>query len=342
MKTPIVVGDIGGTHSRLGLILNGQLQTASIQRLRNSDHASFYDLLAHYFHDNQIKTCEQACFAVAAPISGKGVELTNRDWQIDCDQIEQRLNIGHCDLVNDFEALAWSLHVLTRSDLKHVSGPELPSTDQTVSQGLKLVVGAGTGFNAATANPGASNGNIVVNAAECGHMTLPVTTEQELHLWQFLAEGRGRASVERALSGQGLIDIHQWLSDFPQRTQTGLTTWNIVEQATHDPDGIAAKAIDILAGLFGRVAGDLALAYLPKGGIYLNGGMTRALAPVLCSPTFSRAFCAKGRQRELLSSFSIQLINVDHAALLGCMAMLQTKAATQAFFSQPQPVSISQ
>lgn len=311
----VLLGDVGGTNTRLELIGpdRGQRHLATF---RNSDFASFEDLLVAFLATQGGPVCAQIILAIAAPISGTSIRLTNCQWQIDADRIRTATQAKTVRLINDLEALALSISTLPTSAVRHIFGPAEPAEPL----GRTLVLGTGTGFNAACAlHPAQLN----VLPAECGHMTLPVETEDDLRLRHHLAQGRGRASVERALSGQGLIEIYQWVAQSRGLDPENLTAPQIATQAVQNADPCCVKAAMIVLRILGTVCGDLALAYLPHGGIYLAGSVVRALAPLITTSDFAAELTKKGRQTHLMQSFTVQLITQDSAALIGCARLVQ-------------------
>lgn len=310
----IIVGDVGGTNTRLGVVLQKGGAPTAIATYRNVDFLSFEKVLAQYLHHINARSCAQIYLAVAAPIDGEKVALTNCDWVIDRARLRQVTGAKTIHLLNDLEALACALIDPSALGAKHVAGP----TNLRADGGRMLVIGAGTGFNAASLMPAPA---FSVQAAECGHMSLPVETAEDLDLRAFLAQGRGRASVERAISGQGLCEIHHWAARGLGLAHDPLTARQITERALQGSDAACAKAAQTVLRLLAIVAGDLALAYLPHGGIYLAGSVCRALYPMMAQAGFAEGFCAKGRQTNLLRSFPIKLITNDAAALIGCAAL---------------------
>lgn len=318
----ILVADIGGTNTRLGLAGRDGIATETLRRYANDEHASFDALTRIYLDQMKVPRCQSACLAVAAPVEAERVRLTNRNWLIDKAGVARQIGAEDVHLLNDFEALGFSLDRLTSRQAPHIAGP------QTAPEpgGVRLVLGAGTGFNAAALRRNAL-GQRSVHAAECGHMTLPIETPSELLLWNHLSRGRGRASIERALSGQGVLEIHQWVCAESGHPPPPLSAADIVARGITGRDDSCRRTTEILVRFLARVAGDLVLAYLPLGGIYLSGGVTRACADLIASDLFWDTFTAKGRQSELMRSIPVHLVQDDNAALEGCLSALTANTA---------------
>lgn len=316
-----LVCDIGGTNSRLGLVADGALIASSTASFANDDFGTFDAIAADYLRAQDIGRVDAVCIALAAFATVDGATLTNRDWTIRRDRIAALSGAGRVAFINDFAALGHALGRVGKLRTQVVSaGPaRMPA-------GPRLVLGAGTGFNAAVWLPGPA-GAAQVLAAECGHMTLPLAGADEFHLQAHLSQGRGRASIERALSGRGLVEIYQWQCQRAGRPQRFSSGADISRHAVAGSDEDCIEAGAMFLHLLGRVCGDLALAYLPLGGLYLSGGVTRAFAPILpASEAFRGAFHAKGRQAAFMEGFAVHLLLDDDTALHGCAEWLQGAA----------------
>lgn len=314
-----LVCDLGGTNVRFGLTDDGRLKPETLQSYANDGFADFRSVLAAYRSRHAAVAIDAVCVAMAAVPTVQGARLTNRDWDIRRADIAEVCGTNSIQFLNDFEALGLSLlraDVLETRPIFAVAPSAEPAT--------RLVLGAGTGFNAAACFPPRIGPSPYVSAAECGHMTLAIEGAEELSLQNYLARGRGRASNERALSGRGLFEIYLWCCERSGRPAVLPGPGEVAAQATSGGDADASAAVEHFLTFLGRVAGDLALAFLPFGGIYLSGGVTRAVAPLIGSTnTFIEAFRAKGRQADLMTSFPISLLLDDRAALWGCAELLQ-------------------
>jgi len=312
-----LVCDIGGTNTRLGLVEAGRLvEPASFA---NDGFSDFPTLLDTYVSNAGRPAIGTVCIALAAVATTEGARLTNRDWDIRHGDVAAVSGAARVLFINDFEALGFALVSVDRVETQPLFGPA-----PALAQGTRLVMGAGTGFNASACFAPRFGDSPHVSAAECGHMTLPIAGEAELSLQTHLSRGRSRASVERALSGSGLVEIYQWCcvrQGSPVRFRKAA---EVSAAALDSSDAQARQAAEIVIGLFGRVAGDLALAFLPSAGIYLAGGVTRALAPLVRStPAFRQSFLAKGRQSQFMETFPVSLMLDDQVALYGCVEFLR-------------------
>lgn len=318
-----LVCDLGGTNTRLGLVSDDRLAPETLATYANDDFADFPSVLAAHLGHLGEPELASVCIALAAPTTAEGARLTNRDWDIRRKDVAAITGTSDIHFINDYQALGLSLNRTGEMNTRLLH--QGSASAGGAPAGTRLVLGAGTGFNAAACFPSATgSGAPCVPPAECGHMTLPIGGEDELPLQASLAQGRGRASVERALSGNGLLEIYAWCCADGGRAPRFAKAPEVAVHAVTKADPDCERAADLFLRFFGRVAGDLALVFLPAGGIFLAGGVTRALAPLMIeSPTFQDAFHAKGRQSAFMDTFPIALLLDDRAALSGCAEWLR-------------------
>ena len=311
--------DIGGTNTRLGLVRDGVLLSESTGSYANDDFEDFYAVAAAYLRERAESRVDTVCLALAAVATAEGATLTNRDWTIRRDRVAVTSGAGRIDFINDFEALGYAMGQVKKLETQCLTQARMPG-----QPGPRLVLGAGTGFNASAWCPSRFGGAPHVVAAECGHMTLPLAGAVEFSLQGALSAGRGRASVERALSGRGLFEIYQWQCAEAGRAPRATTAAEVSRLAVAKADRDCEQASNMFMRLLGRVCGDLALAYLPFSGVYLSGGVSRAFAgPLVQDPTFLDAFRSKGRQADFMESFPVHLLLDDRTALQGCAEWLR-------------------
>jgi glucokinase len=320
-----LVSDIGGTNTRLGLVEDGQLVSSSLDSFANDDFDSYDAVVETYLARLGQRRLDACCIALAAVPTADGAQLTNRDWTIARTGLQTLTGAPFIGFLNDFEALGYALTAPERLQTQTVFASARPAPPKAT----RMVLGAGTGFNAAACYWPAFGVAPHVAAAECGHTTLAIEGEEECELQTALAAGRGRASVERALSGNGLREIYAWVCNRDGRPCRVRTSAEISKAAVAGTDDQAVAAAHLFLRLLGRVVGDLALTFLPHGGIYLYGGVCRALAPlVVGTDTFRNAFRAKGRMMPFMAEFEAHLLLDDRVALLGCVEWLRIAAAS--------------
>lgn len=299
----VLAADVGGTNTRLALCNGITVDTSTVRRFPNAGFNSLTDVL-HAYRQEFDAPVSAACVAVAGPVRNGVGRLTNRDWQIAADALCAATGAAEGHVINDLAAQG---HALDHIEGQAILGPDLPD------KGTRLVVGVGTGFNASPVHRTAAGTHVV--ASEAGHVSLPVWNAQSLALAEAIARDRGFASVEEVLSGRGLLRVHGFCAGPQAEALEGRA---ILERASHAPDSAEAAAAELMTETLGRVVGDLALIHLPDGGVFLVGGMARALRPWLMGPSFSRGYLDKGRFSDFLRTFPVALVEDDYAALTGC------------------------
>lgn len=313
-----LVADIGGTNTRVALARGREVLGDTVRRYANADFPDIVAVLARFVADEGDLGPAAACVAAAGPVRDGAVRMTNiAHWPvIDADALRRATGAGVVAVLNDLQAQGHALgHVdpaRTRTIIPVPSGEP---------GGTKLVIGVGTGFNAAPVHD--TGRGRLIPPSESGHVDLPVTDEPERRLADWLRRmpgGHGFASVEEVLSGRGVEQVHAWLSE--EEGGTGrLTAAEIMADAARGGPR-AARTAGVLARMLGRVAGNLALVHLPFGGVWLVGGVARALAPMLAEGGFVEAFRDKGRFAGLMEGFGVAVVEDDYAALTGSASHL--------------------
>ena len=312
MSDPLLlVADVGGTNTRVAMARGATVLTGSIRRYVNRDFADLSPVLRRYREEEGGPPPVAACVAVAGPVSDGRAELTNLAWSIDTARLVAATDAPRGAILNDLQAQGHAL-----GDLP----PEActPVIDAPALEfGARLVIGVGTGFNAAPVHTvGADR---IVPAGEAGHANLPIRSEAELRLCTFLSTVHGFAAVEDVLSGRGLEQVYRWLASEAGSGDV-LRASEIVARV--EGDARARAAVQLFVRILGTVAGNLSLIHLPTGGVFLVGGVARAVAPHLGPMGFAEAFRDKGRFAGFMGNFPVTLVADDFAALTGCAAHL--------------------
>lgn len=308
----ILCGDIGGTKTLLGLAQDGEFVLH--RRIANADFSDFASLLAAFLAEMQTDPTliTGGCLAVAGPIAddGRSARLTNLPWTIDADALAHGLGLPVLRLANDFAAAA--LGAVTASTTQLVNLQQgAPLTTAPC-----LVVGAGTGLGMAIVLP--QDGHWRVLAGEGGHVAFAPADEQQMALWAFLHARHGRVTWERVVSGPGLTAIHEFVGGarlFPEQIAT---------EAQNDPTGTERRALDIFCAAYGAFTGDMALACLARGGVFLAGGIAAKLLPVLRQSGFLAAFNAKAEHAAIAARMPIHVATDPLLGLQGALHLART------------------
>ena len=309
-KRHVLVADIGGTNTRVALGAGTKLQLESVRRFANAEHAGLPDILAAYLRDMGTSSCAGAAVAVAGPVQDGIAEMTNLNWTITTDAVAAVTGARTVTILNDLQAQGYALDRLDRTKLRQViTGAGNPRP------GARLVIGVGTGFNAAPVHR--TDRGLMVAPSECGHQSLPVRTDRDLELAASLEAEHGFAGVEDVLSGRGLARLHAWCAA-RAGLAVDLAPASVMGAIDGGDDPVAREAAAIFVRLLGRAAGDLALVHLPFQGVYLVGGVARAFGPHLDRFGFAQAFRDKGRFSSFMDQFPVHIVEDDFAALAGC------------------------
>ena len=310
-NTYSLLADIGGTNTRVALAEGTRLHSDSVRKYRNSEYPGLGAVFEHFLAEAGHPDCAGACVAGAGPVRDGTLSLTNLDWTIDAETIARAAKAETVSVLNDLQAQGYALGHLPESSLERVvEGTAQPGPDAAM-----LVIGVGTGFNCAPVYH--APGGRFVPPAEAGHANLPIRTETEFALCKALEDAHGFPSVEEVLSGRGLKHLDAFMSRQAGRPRE-LSSDQIIAAAESGDDPIAEDTIREFIRIFGTVTGNLALIHLPFGGVFLIGGMARAVTPWFDKMGYGDAIRDKGRFSGFMRNFSVYVVDDDFAALTGC------------------------
>lgn len=310
-----LVADIGGTNTRVALADGAVLRPGSIRRFRNAGQPGLEPILRTYLAEAGSPAIDGACVAAAGPVRDGVAEMTNLSWVIDAGTLTRPTGAGRVAILNDLQAQGHALGHIAPEHLRAIMpGPQAPAG------AARLVIGVGTGFNAAPVHQ--APGGRMVAPSECGHVTLPVRTAADLRLAQFVEKAHGFPGVEDALSGRGLERLYAFVTTEAGTPMTAEAAAIMAALAPEAGTGPATETARLFTRLLGAVAGDLALIHLPYGGIFLCGGVARAFGAHLGPMGFAEAFRDKGRFAAFMAEFPVWLVEDDYAALTGCAVHL--------------------
>ncbi|MBA2723618.1 MAG: glucokinase [Methylibium sp.] len=312
---PRLLADIGGTRTRLGLQTEAGAAPSEIEVLQDDDHASLEAALTFYLDARRGPRARDAALAIATPVLGDDVRMTNRDWRFSISALQRALGFDRLVVINDFSALALALPSLQSSDLRKVGG------GQAVPAQPLALIGPGTGLGVSGLSP--AGGRWLPLASEGGHVTLAAADEREAALIALLRRRFGHVSAERALSGPGLANLHAALAELDGVAAASLDAPQIAARAKAGTDPLCVAAVETFFAMLGGVAGNLALTVGAHGGVFIGGGIVPRFGDWIGRSQFRERFEAKGRFREYLAA--IPTFVVDAAlppALLGAAAAL--------------------
>ncbi|MEM7360121.1 MAG: glucokinase [Pseudomonadota bacterium] len=309
---PLLIADIGGTNARFALATEQAPFFDQAQTLQCIDYATVEDAIDTYLQSHGLEQLGGICFAVAGPIQFESVSFTNSHWTIKSSELRSRYSIERAQLLNDFEAIAYSLAQLSREDVVPIGPEGSIDTDQDFSFG---VLGPGSGLGVAGLIQ--REGHLYPLPTECGHVGFAPDNEQQDQIMQVLRTKFGRVSNERLLSGPGLVNIHEALCEINHVANPGLAPADIAVAAREKTDPLCMETMEIFFQVMGQVAGDTALAMGAYQGIFIGGGITQRYPNQLANSRFRAGFENKGRHRDLVEKIPTWLITHINPGLLG-------------------------
>jgi glucokinase len=308
VKRSVLVADIGATKTRLAFIRNdGKLR--AVHSAVNDDVANLETLLADALATARPRP-QAAVLGIAGWIDGDRVLVTNRGWTFSRRALARKLGLKRLVAVNDFEALAHGLPAFGITDLVAVGAP------QEMPKERLLVCGPGSGFGSALLIKSGQGAKVL--ASEAGHMRLGAATADEARVIAHFLRETGPVIVEHVLSGPGLARVHEILSGEKKRAET-------IAAAARTGDAIARASADFFLRLFGRIAGDLTLAYNARA-VFLAGGVTRGLAPLIPNSPFRAAFEEHAPYRDRMALIPIKAIVHEEPGLFGAAQLARRLA----------------
>ncbi|MDR3493801.1 MAG: glucokinase [Ancalomicrobiaceae bacterium] len=304
---PVLVGDIGGTNARFALLESPDAELKIFPFAATVDYFGPAEAIEAVVLPTGARP-KTLIVALAGPITGDSVKLTNCPWVFEPRKLIERLGLADVILLNDFEAQALALPSLKDGDLKQIGRGEIRP------EAPKVVLGPGTGLGVGILAFAA--GMWIPLPGEGGHVTLAPETPRDFAIWKYITRIDGRVTAESVLSGPGMLNLY-----------TAIARADGVEPAYHNPPEVTAgaKAGDaraqetekLFARHLGAVAGDFALTALARGGVFLAGGVSQKIEAALSEGSFRAAFEDKAPHRRLTESIPTFLITHSGPALLG-------------------------
>jgi glucokinase len=341
--TQLLAGDTGGTKTILLVAEATKTESGSTdlkmlyeERFVSAEFSDLVPMVQKFLTNaaaelGHTPVPEKACFSIAGPVINNTCHLTNLSWMLDGTRLQRDLNIPQVQLLNDFAAIGHGIPALSASDLETLQ-PGTPQSDAPIA-----VIGAGTGLG---------QGFLIrqdqqyrVFSSEGGHTDFAPRSELEFQLLKYLRDklSLSRISVERVVSGMGIVAIYQFLRDRQAigespEIASAIRTWEAEAGLTEksiDPaaviatavaerqDPLARKTMELFTELYGAEAGNLALKLLPYGGLYIAGGVAAKNLELMKSGIFMSAMRDKGRMRPLMERIPVHVILNQNVGMIG-------------------------
>ncbi|AAW62150.1 MULTISPECIES: glucokinase [Gluconobacter] len=312
----IVAVDIGGTHARFAIatIEDGKVVSlGEATTLKCAEHGSLALAWETFGRSLNRTLPREAGIAVACPVSGEILKLTNNPWIIQPSQLGARLHLDNFVLVNDFGAVAHAVAQVDSSHMKHLCGPDI----DLPTEGAITIVGPGTGLGAACLLR--RSDRYFVMETEGGHLDYPPLDELEDKILSALRLRFRRVSAERIVSGPGLTNLYEVIAEmqgWPITLRDNRTLW---KNALDGSDTVAVAALERFCLSLGAISGDLALAHGARG-VVIGGGLGLRLADSLGHSGFAERFVAKGRFEAMMTEMPVKIITHPQPGLFGAAA----------------------
>ena len=310
---PRLLADIGATHARFALeTAPGVLR--AVQVLKCDDFTGIVPLLHSYLADHAGTRINHAAFALANPISGDLIRMTNRDWQFSTDEVRRELGLNTLLIVNDFTALAMSLPGLSGDDLMQVGGGA-PADNAVIG-----VLGPGTGLGVSGVIP--TLDGFVTLGSEGGHVNFAPADEREFAILQFAWKEWSHVSNERLISGPGMEIIYRALAQRNGMDVKPRTSPEIISGALEQDDALCIEVLECFSGMLGGAAANLAVTLGAFGGVFIGGGIVPRMGEWFAKSPFRARFEAKGRFTDYLSQIPTYVIMTPNPAFYGVATIL--------------------
>lgn len=334
-ETMVIAADVGGTNTKVGFagVEAGRPVLLEKHVYPSQQYAGLEIILDEFLARPALvphaAAVGAACFAVAGPVDQGRAKLTNLPWRLDEASIAQRYGLPHVRIINDFAAAGLGVDHLAADDLRTLQ------TGEPEARAQRIIVGAGTGLGVALLDW--DDEGYEVHASEAGHMDFAPTDARQDALLAHLRQAFARVSYERVVCGAGLTRIFCFIEEtegsrpspeLKDAMSTGDPAKAITDFALNGKDETAVAALDLFVTAYGAFAGNMALAMLARGGVYIAGGIAPKIAAKLEDGAFIRAFTAKGRFSRLLESMPVHVVMNEHVGLYGALAEAARLART--------------
>jgi glucokinase len=309
-----LVGDIGATHARFGLV-SPDAKLLHSRTLDDEDYPTIDDALAAFLAERGASAMpRQGAIAIASPITGDRVAMTNHPWNFSVLALKARLAFDRLEVINDFTALALALPRLAAEDRQAVGG------GAAVAGTPIGVLGPGSGLGVSGLVP--SGSGWLPLTGEGGHATMAAATDRESAVLDRMRPHFDHVSAERALSGPGLVNLYNALAIIDGVPAKSYTAAQITDFAVRAEDPLCVETTTMFCAMLGTIAGNLALTLGARGGVYIGGGIVPKLGQTFLDSPFRERFEAKGRFRTYLEMIPTFVVTHPLPAFLGCAALL--------------------
>lgn len=309
---PVLIGDIGGTNARFALVRDADTGPEDLPTVRTADFKTIDDAIRKALSGHSAIRPRSALLAVAGPVNGDEIPLTNCDWVIRPHSMFETIGVDVVAVINDFEAQALGVVALDGGHMEKIG------TGEHVEGGTRVVLGPGTGLGVASLLH--VHGRWVPIPGEGGHVDMGPRTARDHEIFPHIERIGGRVSGEQMLCGRGLVNLYRAVARADGRKPLLTTPEAITTAALDRTDATAREALDMFVTCLGRLAGDLALVLMSRGGVYLTGGIAQKIVPALQAGHFRAAFEDKAPHGALMRTIPSYVITHPRSSIAGLAA----------------------
>lgn len=310
-----LIADVGGTNIRLATVINNEI--TQLDCFKCAEFESLESVLAHYVEKHELEV-NDACFGIAGPVVGDVLTMTNLGWSFSQDSVKKALGFNHVHFINDYTAIAMSLASLNSHQLTTIHQGR---TDESAP---RIVCGPGTGLGVAQLIN--VDGYYHCISGEGGHSDFAPTNLRQLKLLESLMAKFEHVSIERLLSGQGIVNIYQSLAFIDGIDAQAFDASQISQAYIKQSDMLCVETMEIFCDVLAQYLGNMVLTSAAFGGVYIAGGIMPRIIDVIDKKSFINAFSCKGRFSDYALRAPIHLITEPQPGLIG----------TQVYLSQQQ------
>jgi glucokinase len=312
----VLLADIGGTNARFAVLAGGTM--GAIAHMAVRDHGNFHEALSVYLGNlPEAGTIRAAIIAASGVVQNDRCALTNNSWVIDAAELRVTYGFSTVRLINDFEAVAWSLPHLSPDKLRQLGG------GHPVAGAPLAALGPGTGLGMAVSLPLAA-GHLVLSS-EGGHSTMAGSSPREDAVIAYLRQRFGHVSAERVLSGNGLENLYEAIAALDGIVLPRRCAAEITQQGIRGTCATSRAATEMFCAMLGTVTGNVALTFGARGGIYIAGGIVRHMPDYFASSQFRARFEEKGRLRKYIEPIPVYLVLDEDVAFTGLRTLAEAE-----------------
>lgn len=319
-----LVADVGGTNARFAVAVAGNIELQCMRRFSVAEYENFSDAFYAYLREVRrpgfAPRPDAACLAVASVVGGEAIQFTNSAWSLDRKALSEHLGTP-IQLINDFVAVGYGITRLSPADWFELRGGDVAAGHPIA------VLGAGTGLGMCILVPVDAGYQII--DGEGGHVDFAPVDAREIAVLQCLDARFGRVSVERLLSGPGILNIYSALAEMSDQAPAFAEPAAITAAALKGDDSLAVEALQMFCRILGSTAGNLALTAGARGGVYIAGGIAPRIWRFLTASEFSARFEAKGRFSDYVRDIPVRLVTREHIGLEGALVCLHQGRAKE-------------